>query len=133
MGHWVRKDEEEYAKEVQRRRYSFKVPLVISSVLFGIIILVYKLGIGIDRRTGEVLSAGSWAEVLHQMPKFALASLGMGLVLYVIQIFSKRRTLEDITVICPKCQKVKKADNKYDCECGGKFADMERMKWVEDD
>ena len=109
MGHWVRKDEEEYAKEVQRRRYSFKVPLVISSVLFGIIILVYKLGIGIDRRTGEVLSAGSWAEVLHQMPKFALASLGMGLVLYVIQIFSKRRTLEDITVICPKCQNAKKS------------------------
>jgi hypothetical protein len=34
------------------------------------------------------------------------------------------------TWICPKCEAVKTPDGNPECKCGGKFVDMNTVKWV---
>ena len=35
--------------------------------------------------------------------------------------------------MCDKCNKTKTDDGNYNCNCGGKFINLEKMKWIEED
>jgi len=59
--------------------------------------------------------------------KVAVAGLVLGAGYWVY----RRRENRDRTVVCPKCHRLKINDGQTQCQCGGKFLDLDEMTWVE--
>lgn len=43
-----------------------------------------------------------------------------------VPILKKKKVM-----ICPKCEAAKNNDEDYECPCGGRFVELETMKWQE--
>lgn len=64
-----------------------------------------------------------WAEAVYLIPYTQLFGVLIGCFIY----FRKSRR----TVICPLCEKAKYDDGVTECSCGGQFADLVTLKWVD--
>ena len=124
---WIKKSDQEIEKD--KRKGAIDVPISIFIGVFILNIVDNKLGI---RRYSDVRPK-SWLEIYSLIPHFFLLSFSIALAVFILQKLFKidfsKKPID--TYICDKCNKVKRNDNIFECDCGGKYYQIEKMKWVE--
>jgi hypothetical protein len=130
---WVKKTEEEIQKDHIENSRSFILPGGVSAVA-----LMIYLWEGFD--CGSYGKGGwhqgqcwEWEEFLKHVPMIFLVTAGVFLaVFFVRRIFLNGPILDNVTtLVCDKCGKVKANDRSLGCSCGGRYSDIEKMKWIE--
>jgi hypothetical protein len=125
---WVKKTKEEIKKEPRMKKHFFNA-FFMAILLFFFQIFADKTGITAFKDFKQL----EWDEVFQKIPNYLLISAGVFLVLYLFQAWGViKMDAKETTYICDKCNKKKTDDGKYDCECGGKYIRINKMKWVED-
>lgn len=133
---WVRKNEVEIQNEKlqkNKRKISHRAPIIVFIASF-ICEIIYNI-------TGDNLlnisdKPKNLKEMVSSFPNMLIISLTLMLLVYLWQIFFKTNLIEDndsITVICDKCNDLKSDDGNIKCKCGGKYVNITKMKWVDDD
>lgn len=137
---WMRKSEEQLARERRGVWRSFRGPAVLFLICF-----LADVGIAIQgprQGTGPVHWPKTFSEILGGATFVAtVAAIGW----YTLQLVLRRRlnplvlasklgdrTNYDDVVICDSCYRVKHGDNESNCECGGVFDDFDKWTWVDD-
>lgn len=125
---WIPKTPHEL-KEEAKERYSFKVPLFISAIIF--LFQLFKDIIKQLTRKGNL--------ILDFERIFGILILSMigGIIIYALMLLNNRKNKviqifnKQLTVICLTCHEKKVHNNDMKCKCGGKFEFLQNMKWVE--
>src|SRR6185295_16857116 len=125
---WIRKTEEEIARERSRIWLSIKEPAVLFLICFFANLAVAMQG-------PRLRVSGRWPDTWHKM-LFGSTIIAMiaAITGYALQIL-RRKKLSSLTkygkvVICNACHRVKHRDNESDCECGGKFDEFDNWTWI---
>ena len=124
---WIRKTPEEIRKfELSR--------LKIFLIYFVFIFLISFFGDKIFGDTRRFSSAPAnplkWNEVIDRIPIYLVISFILSIIGFKLDSSSKKK--EKNKYICDKCNKYK--NNEEDlCECGGRFVDIDKMKWIENE
>jgi hypothetical protein len=70
------------------------------------------------------------------LARSAIAALVAAVAAYILQIVCRKRLGSLFTptrvVICDRRYRVKHADNKAQCDCGGVFEDFDRWTWTDE-
>jgi hypothetical protein len=62
---------------------------------------------------------------------YAITMIVSGLGVYFLFWRPKMQNDRPQTLLCPKCGTAKIPDDKFHCQCGGRFVDLRDMKWVD--
>jgi hypothetical protein len=126
---WVKKTDREILDDRRKERKRVTILTIIFWVLSSLILVV--------RPNRYALMNGAspgWELVWSQItsPRRIVASVFISGVLLLTLFwwprFSGKR--RPTSVICPKCEKVKSPDDQWQCQCGGRFVNLDEMKWV---
>ena len=125
---WVRMNEEELRYD---RRGNIIKKILLSILLFVlcVILSLVFLTTGYSSKYGQFYPPKTWNEIVSQMPMVLFVSF---LTFIIVLAFFVIRNKKLKTVICVDCQKQKKEDSEYSCECGGKFESIDLLKWIEE-
>jgi hypothetical protein len=117
---WVKRTDAEVEEERKRERRSRR----LGAVLGGIFVL---LVVSVFFSRGEAAERGRVAvpvsELLSRLPFAIVAAVICAFLVYKSDDPRPR-------VVCPKCEATKYDDGVRDCACGGRFENMETMKYV---
>jgi len=112
--------------------YLLAIPLV--TILLFFIDIIY----GEDDKPGmmpKVSLPMSITEALQKIP-FHLIELtvifSIGYIVFSL-IFKADKNENHATFVCDKCNKLISTSDKVQCECGGEFIPINKMKWINDD
>jgi len=127
---WVRKSNEQIARERRRSWLSFRVP-----ILWFLIFFVGGIGIALQ---GPRRQAQHWPRTWSEILSGAAVDAGViAIVAYAVQLLCKERLdpgrVGADVVMCDTCHRVKHPDNQSKCECGGTFDDFEKWTWIDGD
>ena len=112
-------------KRTKRTQRKMRFLSAAAGTLTIILIFTFSRGsIGVAT-TGRFLKPSY--EILPQFPVAVIGGIICGIIIYYLS-GEKKKTL---TLVCPKCEKIKEDDGIIPCECGGHFEDIKTMKWVE--
>ena len=119
---WIKKSDQEIEKD--KRKRAIDVPISIFIAIFILNIVINKLGI---RRYTDVRPK-SWLEIYSLIPHFLLLSFSIAVAVFILQKLFKKDFFKKPTdtYICDKCHKVKRNDNIFECDCGGKYNLIEK-------
>ena len=128
---WVKRDFEEIVQLRKARYRSIKMPLLYSVALFIFLLIFIKLGY--SRFSFEVINPISWGEFFRRgIAKAFFISTIIFSLLYFCQILRKKPIgMGSPTLLCSKCNSLKKNGKELKCKCGGEFISIDEMKWVE--
>ena len=124
---WVQKNPDDIVADKQKSGNSFWARFAI---LF-FFILFYFI---VDEKLGHYSKYSgyhfprNWDEIIRELPFFSASSAIVSLI--IAKVFTKLAQKRDV-VICLKCEKAKKKDDQWLCECGGKFEFLNKVKWVD--
>ena len=114
---WIRKDASVVVAEAKaRKRRSVSLAVAVST---GVGYCVAKNAIW------QAQPAGGFTGTMRWITVGTAASVVLAAVLWWCRRFDRKHA----TMICQQCNKVKTADAKLDCACGGKFLSLKEMKW----
>jgi hypothetical protein len=125
---WIRKSEDQIARERPNLWLSFRGPL-----LWFLILLVLGTFITIEGPRGAVQRwPETWGAILAN--SIVLAGIS-SLIVYVLQLVLRRKIdpleINGKFVICDNCHRVTRPGDKARCECGGRFDDFDNWIWTE--
>jgi len=146
---WVRKTREEILKT--KIKSKTKVSRFFETKLGVFILVVGVLTIGvtiltffIDLILGGELILGNYEklsaiELTNRLPKMLWRILPISLIFYVLFIvifkwdkyIKRKQGVEGLRYVCDKCNKLTDTLETKQCECGGEFVDINKMKWVD--
>jgi len=122
---WVRKNEIELQEQkAKKKRFPFGA-VVFCGILLSLVMSIFWL-IGMPGRFGHPTEPISFQELVEELPFILCFSFIFVSVMVIIGMRQKRKTY-----ICPKCDKTRTDINMIQCECGEKFVDLDKMKWVD--
>jgi hypothetical protein len=123
---WVPKSSEEISAE---KRFGRRRQVRTMTAIW--IILVMVILVTPPARNPFSVWFGLHLPFQGSLPRRVALPLAAGLLLlascYWFRFSSKVQTK---TWLCPKCETVKAPDGNPDCKCGGKFVDLNTVKWV---
>jgi len=129
---WMRKSDQQMARERSRLWLSFRGPVVLFLIVF-----IGGIGIAIQgprRNAGE----GHWPTTLSAIfINATMIATVAAIAGYALQLVL-RRTIRPLdtgvkVVICDTCYRVKRRDGENKCECGGTFDDFDKWTWIDDE
>jgi len=122
---WIKKTDVEIRRSKKQRR----VREIANAIL---------LWAGLSIITAAVPGWGEWSvtvatfnDFLNRLPAkmFWFSAVA---AFYFWPPFGKgKNAANSTTLICPDCEKVKAADGNLVCPCGGRFVDIDEMKWID--
>ena len=137
---WVKKTEEEI--ENSKKEDEFVAGIRITPLNGGIFIFIFVfiLEVSWDMLIGKsksrfylpadyVREKVTLSELPSMLPEYLVISSIIGILAY---LGTKGYKKNSNTFMCQKCYKVKTDDKNYNCECGGEFIEIHKMKWIED-
>lgn len=135
---WVRKTDEQKAKERRRLWFSFSGPALL--FIGGFLAVVVKVLIGSHPPARSSNWPGSWSQIFPRLVvAIVLFAACIGIVValsgYILQLILGRKILGvggAKVVMCNTCYRVKRRDRENQCECGGEFEDFDNWTWVDD-
>jgi hypothetical protein len=124
---WQKRPEKEYRRAALKKGFTYLIkPWWITFMVIILALMCIRLYRGaqwvIDApevRTRIIITIACLALLLHM----ALAE--------VYRYFGQKNKIEQ--VICDKCHTVKNEDHNAECPCGGKFIDINRMQWIDEE
>jgi len=125
---WVKLSAEELAQVKAERAASNRLLRKFAAILFGLLVVVvfsFKVG----RESGEAKGRIARDEEVPKRLPFAL--VGGVIAALVVYWFDLSRVALHKFLVCPKCEARKDDDGLLECSCGGRFIQMEDLKWVE--
>ena len=125
---WVRKSDQEVARERDRLWLTFRGPIFWFIFTF--------LGIILAEIGPNAVAGGGPASTFFGACLFAaFIAMIAAIAGYVLQLFRILDPDLDFVrvVICDNCFRVKRLDAERKCECGGAFEALSRWKWVDDE
>ncbi len=130
---WVRKTYFEIQSDREKKTRGFKKPIIYALCIF--IGSAIWIKVGYDKYSRPTFRPISWEQFFQSG---LLDAFLFGAFCFVIFYFLQRNNLslfggEIKTLLCTKCNQTKQDDKNYKCECGGKFVDIIKMKWVDDE
>jgi len=117
---WVKRTPAEVV-EVRRYRRRHRIRTAIWLCVFVSILTIFMFG---WRAAGD---RGRFLVPAGEIPARLPVSMVFGVIIGVIYFAFERRKP---TVVCPKCGVTQYAGDSERCSCGGRFEDIEEMKWV---
>jgi len=117
---WVKRSPEEM-EVVKRKKHSSRIRTAALCGLFVLALTSFCFGGFEAARRGRFIVPLD--EILHRLPASLICAL---LAVFFYYKFERRKP----TVVCPQCEATKFADGVFECSCGGRFEDMEEMKWT---
>ena len=129
MGYWIEKSEKEIKDE--RSKYVVeKDVIIIGMVVYFLGLIFWSL---IEKFGFSDNNALPWIEVLKRLPiKLSILMFVPILFIIIAYFFNDGSFSHHNTMLCKMCNKVKLDDSIEDCECGGYFVNIKKMKWIED-
>lgn len=124
---WIPKPEKEYRREALKKGFAYLVkPWWITVLVIICSLMAVQLYFGTGGELGEPR-----ARTRAVLTAVCLALLGhMGLA----EIFRSRGQKNNPErVICERCHDVKNDDGSLKCACGGRYIDINRLKWVDEE
>jgi hypothetical protein len=127
---WVRKSEEQAARERDRAWRSFRDPAILAGFCFFGLLVSFARAPRFPGMHGPHL----WSEILG----FSTLGAAMAAIIaYVLQVVCQKSLTSILTpkyfVMCDTCHRVKRRDREWKCECGGTFEDFDNWTWIEGD
>ena len=117
---WVKRTEPEIRKEARRQQRK----RLLGEVCLG---LVFMLVVTFCRGWREAGDHNGFLVPLSEVPARLPFGIFAGVILALTaRLVSRGRSI----VVCPKCQATKTKDNDQECSCGGKFEDLNTLKWI---
>lgn len=130
---WVRKTEDEIRQDRSKGKNDLLGPGVISLVFFIGVIFSMKTGF-FEGESWETIPK-SWEEVFEDLPMIVAVSLSLGVFAWLLQRFLLGKGIRfcdfQKALICQKCGKTKTDDGISDCSCGGRYVDIDTVKWID--
>jgi hypothetical protein len=129
---WVKKSELELLDDEARRRSREKRTALAVWAFFTIFPSVVAPRYGVHASPGHYL----WQMPVRRaiaVTTFSLlvAALVSGIGVYFWYWLPRRNGRLPKVLVCPKCENVKRADGNSECTCGGRYVDLDTVKWVE--
>jgi hypothetical protein len=128
---WVRKTEEQLARERRRLWYSFRTP--IAAFAIGSFLELAAIIRGPILRT-PTRTPSNWTEAFTLSAFYGVVA---AIAVYSLQIVRQKkvRFFDGGKVdICDSCHELKNHDwNFMSCQCGGTFESFDNWSWIEDD
>lgn len=126
---WIRKSNEQVAKERSRVWLSFREPALLFLVCF-----ILDFGIAVS---GPRHDESPWPDTWFKMFRDATAiATVVAMAGYILQVVFRRKLAVLIkpvkVVICDTCHQVKHRDGKSKCGCGGTFDDFDKWTWIDE-
>lgn len=128
---WVKKTERELIEEKKKSsNFSFKAPLIVAFTFLFITILADFLG----QSAISTWKPKSLFDIINNPVKYLIWSVGSFFITSVYQLWNKKNLFQNDNdvMICEICYMTKNRDGSLNCQCGGKFIEIHKMKWVED-
>lgn len=124
---WVRKSEEQAARERDRAWRSFRDPAILAGFcFFGLLVSFARAP-----RFPGMHGPHPWSEILGFS---AIGAAVIGIAAYLVQIGCQKSLTSILAlnrcVMCDTCHRVKRRDREQQCECGGTFDDFGNWTWV---
>lgn len=121
-------------EEEERRRRSWRWPLLTASMMAAAIAALWSLGFRGGYISSGVVFMGR-ATRLTDPSTLAIFTIVFALVLYQ----SRRKMIRDgqglfggsPTVLCDRCQKAEAVGASPTCECGGSWEPIHHWEWIE--
>lgn len=129
---WVKKTEQELAKERKDFRPSFIAPITVF-ISATLVMIISKITGGAKIYFGR--EPFNLMEFISSLPIILLIATSLTLVVYLLQLILRINFLKEKekVVICEKCNYKKVNDGNFICDCGARFINITEMKWIEDD
>jgi hypothetical protein len=128
---WVRKTEEQLARERRRLWYSFRTPIAAFGIGSFLELAAIIRGPILRDRTR---TPNSWSEAFFVSASFGVVAF---IAVYVLQIVRQKkiRFFDGGKVdICDSCHELKNHDwNSMSCRCGGTFDSFDNWSWIDED
>jgi hypothetical protein len=127
---WVRKSRAE--QKSKKKYYTRYVYVMCFIVFFLLIFFLSKInGEWHAYQLGDAPGPLSWKETITYIPKYLVTSAILTLGMYLlVKAIDKNDKGNSKKFVCDKCDTF--AEDKGLCKCGGKFIDIELLKWVDD-
>ena len=141
---WIKKTEKEIEDTHKKEEYiaGFK----ITPIRFGIIIFAFLMFLRISTDLIFGRSLGRYylpveysrekitlSDLPNLLPEYLVSSSIIAIFLFILYSKIRKDKPHSRTYICQKCNNVKLADKNFNCECGGEYIEIDKMKWVEDE
>jgi hypothetical protein len=125
---WIRKTPEEIRKlELSR----LKIFLGFFVFMFLVSFFCNKImGDNVRFSAGGIPNPLKWNEVIDRIPIYLVISFILVFIGSKLDSNTKKR--EKNRYICDKCNKYNNSEEEL-CECGGRFVDIDKMKWIDND
>jgi len=122
---WVKKTAEELKQE-ELSEAKRKFPLFY--VLIGSLVITAIMA-GLGFLGSRFVESPAPLYTIEELPLYLPFFFIFGFILCSCIALSKQKARK--TVICPKCEKSKFADDNNQCDCGGQFEHISILKWVD--
>jgi len=129
---WMRKSDQQVAKEHSRLWLSFRGPVILFIICF-----LASIAVGIQgprNSAGQVPWPDTFCKILRGATFIATVA---AIACYTLQLVLRRK-LDPLAIrakvdICDTCHRVKRRDGEDKCECGGTFDDFDNWTWIDDE
>jgi len=140
---WIKKTEEEIKNTYKKDEYiaGFRITPIRFAIIFFVFIMF--LQISTDLIFGKSLGRFylpvefsrekiTFSDLQNLLPEYICSSSIITIFLFILYAKIRSGKPHCDTYLCQKCNKVKLADKNFECECGGEYIEIDKMKWVED-
>jgi hypothetical protein len=123
---WVKRPEKEYRREALKKGFTYLIkPWWITFLVIVLALMSIRLYRG-----------AAWVTDPPEVrSRIIITIICLALIIHLVaaeifRYFGQKNRVE--RVICDTCHDVKNEDDRFDCPCGGKYIDINRMVWVEE-
>ena len=123
---WIKKSPAEIKRLELSRLKSF---LLYFAFIFLIIFFGTKIFGDNLRFSPSPSSSLEWSDVIERIPEYLVVSLFISVISFLLDSAFKKKKKN--RYICDRCNNYKKEEVDDLCECGGRFIEIDKMKWID--
>ena len=125
---WIKKNKDDIRIDKKNKKKK-AIKFGLWTFIFMFIAIIYKdKYIGPGGMHGRDLEKPlTWFEIYEGLYFYIIIAIWGGYLFYLF-----KAKVKSTTIVCDKCGKVKHKSENLICECGGKYTDLDLLKWVDE-
>jgi predicted membrane protein len=137
---WIKKTKKEIEAyhepiiyKILKRKFLLFILLIPFLVIMQFIIaILYGEGNGYRQ---SIVRSLSFIDAFHRIPYYFIETSSLVLFIYVLFFLVlriDRNENKEFKYVCDRCNKTLNKFSDINCECGGEFIHIDKMKWIND-